>query len=72
LEHSLSTDEFPENLFHFEPVDEILQEMQLEFVHDYDVIRNNIRLKAHQIDFAYLIQDNEVILGKDSKYLQRS
>ena len=32
----------------------------------------NINLKSEQIDFIYLINDDQVILGKDSKYLKRS
>lgn len=63
----------PDNLFHFEPfIDDRLPDMQLENVHDYDSIKVNIRLRTHQIDFPYLIQDEQMILGKDLKYLQRS
>lgn len=32
----------------------------------------NINLKSEQIDFISLINDDQVILGKDSKYLKRS
>lgn len=37
---------------------------------DYQQIRENINLTWGNIDFAYLIKDESVILGKDDKYVK--
>ena len=42
--------------------------MESYITNNYYDIRNNLELNWDQIDFDYLIRDEQLILGKDEKY----
>jgi hypothetical protein len=45
-------------------------ELEVGNTRDYETIRKHIDLNYTQIDFEYLIRDENVILGKDEKYVK--
>lgn len=45
-------------------------ELEIGNTKDYELIRKHIDLNYTQIDFEYLIRDENVILGKDEKYVK--